>query len=245
MRARDVGWLLLGMLLGALAIYYLLWRTDGLVPGHVLGRTTADWRGKREPLPPVPTIRFPVIHPSPLVTPPGPADTPLVIGEPTPPPSATPSFDDFAGLKGRSIGFPLRGYRLADLKDTFHERRGSSRLHEALDILAPRGTPVLAVGDGRVAKLFESKQGGLTVYQFDDRERYAYYYAHLDRYADGLKEGVILKRGDPVGTVGTTGNAAPDTPHLHFAIFRLGPEKRWWEGTPVNPFSLFVTGEGR
>ncbi|MBC8646981.1 MAG: M23 family metallopeptidase, partial [Thermoanaerobaculia bacterium] len=165
--------------------------------------------------------------------------------EPTSPPSATPSFGDFAGLRGRSIGFPLRGYRLADLKDTFHERRGSSRLHEAMDILAPRGTPVLAVGDGRVAKLFESKQGGLTVYQFDDRERYAYYYAHLDRYAEGLKEGAILERGDPVGTVGTSGNAPPDTPHLHFAIFRLGPEKRWWEGTPVNPFPLFVTGEGR
>lgn len=253
MRSRDVGWLILGVLLGALALYYLLWRTDGLSPGHLLARTTADWRGKTEPLAPVPTIPFPATaSPAPPTPPPtisgaAPAgeESPSPLPALSPPTLPTPALDDFAALKGRSIAFPLRGYRLADLKDTFEERRGASRRHEALDILAPRGTPVLAVDDGSVAKLFESKQGGLTVYQFDDREGYAYYYAHLDRYADGLKEGMILKRGDPVGTVGTTGNAAPDTPHLHFAIFRLGPEKRWWEGTPVNPFSLFVSGEGR
>lgn len=247
MRARDVGWLILGILLGALSLYYVLWRTDGLSPGHLLARTTADWGGHTEAAGPIPTIPFPATpSPAPAAIPgavsPAAGEAAAPSAALTPPALPTPSLDDFASLKGRSIAFPLRGYRLADLKDTFEEQRGDARRHEALDILAPRGTPVLAVDDGPVAKLFESKQGGLTVYQFDDRERYAYYYAHLDRYVDGLKEGMILKRGDPVGTVGTTGNAAPDTPHLHFAIFRLGPEKRWWEGAAVNPFPLFVTG---
>jgi murein DD-endopeptidase MepM/ murein hydrolase activator NlpD len=245
MRARDVGWLILGVLLGALSLYYVLWRTDGLSPGHVLARTTADWGGHTERPGPIPTIPFPATpSPAPAIpSDPQPAAGDSAAPSPalSPPALPTPSLDDFAALKGRSIAFPLRAYRLAELKDTFDEQRGASRRHEALDILAPRGTPVLAVDEGPVAKLFESKQGGLTVYQFDTRERFAYYYAHLDRYADGLKEGMILKRGDPVGTVGTTGNAAPDTPHLHFAIFRLGPEKRWWEGTAVNPFPLFVT----
>jgi peptidoglycan LD-endopeptidase LytH len=102
--------------------------------------------------------------------------------------------------------------------------------------MAARGTPVLATADGKVVKLFTSKPGGLTVYQFDPDERYAYYYAHLDRYAEGLAEGQTLRRGDLVGYVGSTGNASPDAPHLHFAIFRLGPERQWWKGTPVNPY---------
>ena len=102
--------------------------------------------------------------------------------------------------------------------------------------MAPRGTPVLAVADGRVVKRFSSKPGGLTVYQFDREETFAYYYAHLDGYAPGVREGTQLTRGDVVGYVGSTGNARPDAPHLHFAIFVLGPEKRWWEGTAINPY---------
>lgn len=125
------------------------------------------------------------------------------------------------------------------IRDSFEEMHGGHR-HEAIDILSPRGTPVVAVDDGPVSKLFTSKQGGLTVYQFDPRGEYCYYYAHLDRYAEGLTEGAQLKRGDRVGYVGTTGNAPPDTPHLHFTIFRLGPEKRWWEGVAVNPYSLWA-----
>lgn len=134
---------------------------------------------------------------------------------------------------------PVAGARTMDLRDNFEESRGSRR-HEAIDILAPRGTPVVAADEGRVAKLFTSKQGGLTVYQFDREEKYAYYYAHLDRYAEGLKEGGYLRAGDPVGSVGTTGNAPKDTPHLHFAIFELGPEKRWWEGKPLNPYPFLM-----
>jgi murein DD-endopeptidase MepM/ murein hydrolase activator NlpD len=124
------------------------------------------------------------------------------------------------------------------LTDTFTQSRGTGRLHDAIDIMAARGTPVLAVADGRVAKLFTSKPGGLTVYQFDGEEKLAYYYAHLDRYADGLAEGRVLKRGEVLGYVGSTGNASPDAPHLHFAVMVLGPEKHWWQGTAVNPYPL-------
>ena len=115
--------------------------------------------------------------------------------------------------------------------------RGGRR-HEAIDILAPRGTPVKAVEDGRIARLFFSKAGGTTIYQFDPTERFCYYYAHLDRYADGLRENDQVRRGQVIGYVGTTGNAPKNTPHLHFAVFRLNAEKRWWEGTPIDPYDL-------
>lgn len=151
----------------------------------------------------------------------------------------TPAVRFFGTLEGRTLRMPVAGARTMDLRDNFEEPRGSRR-HEAIDILAPRGTPVVAADEGRVAKLFTSKQGGLTVYQFDREEKYAYYYAHLDRYAEGLREGGYLRAGDPVGSVGTTGNAPKDTPHLHFAIFELGPEKRWWEGSPLNPYPFLM-----
>jgi murein DD-endopeptidase MepM/ murein hydrolase activator NlpD len=137
-----------------------------------------------------------------------------------------------------SLLVPVQGVPAAKLVDTFTQSRGAGRLHDAIDIMAARGTPVLAVADGRVVKLFDSKPGGLTVYQFDTREKLAYYYAHLDHYAPTLAEGQMLKRGDVLGYVGSTGNASPDAPHLHFAVFVLGPEKKWWQGTAVNPYPL-------
>jgi murein DD-endopeptidase MepM/ murein hydrolase activator NlpD len=133
---------------------------------------------------------------------------------------------------------PVEGIKLAQLSDNYDQPRGKERHHEALDIMAPKGTKVIAVADGKVVKLFNSKPGGLTVYQFDPSEKYSYYYAHLDRYADGVKEGTVLKRGDLVGYVGVTGNANKDGPHLHFAVFELTPKKEWWKGTPINPFPL-------
>lgn len=133
---------------------------------------------------------------------------------------------------------PVDGIKLADLRDNFDQPRGADRHHEALDIMAPKGTKVLAVADGKLVKLFNSKPGGLTVYQFDPSEKYAYYYAHLDRYAEGVKEGMELKRGDLVGYVGVTGNSDPNAPHLHFAVVELTAEKKWWKGTPINPFPL-------
>lgn len=142
-----------------------------------------------------------------------------------------------------SLLMPVAGANPALLTDSFTQARGSAA-HEALDIPAPRGTPVVAVADGRIAKLFNSKPGGLTVYQFDVTGRLVYYYAHLARYADGLAEGRLLRRGDPVGAVGSTGNALPDAPHLHFAVHVLGPERAWWKGTAVNPFPLIAGSPG-
>ena len=141
-------------------------------------------------------------------------------------------------LRQRNLTLPVQGIKRQDLTDTFNDMRGTSRRHEALDVLAPRNTPVVAVEDGTVAKLFVSEAGGLTLYQFDPASQYAYYYAHLERYADGLKEGEPVKRGQVIGYVGTTGNAPRDTPHLHFAIFKLGEDKKWWQGTPVDPYSV-------
>jgi murein DD-endopeptidase MepM/ murein hydrolase activator NlpD len=133
---------------------------------------------------------------------------------------------------------PVQGIKSAQLTDTFYQPRGEQRQHEALDIMAPTGTPVIAVADGKVVKLFQSKPGGLTVYQFDPTEQFAYYYAHLDRYADGLAEGMDVKRGTVIGYVGVTGNSDPNAPHLHFALVSLTAEKQWWKGTPINPFPL-------
>jgi peptidoglycan LD-endopeptidase LytH len=138
------------------------------------------------------------------------------------------------------IGLPIAGLQAKDIQDTYSQRRDGIRSHEATDIVAPRGTPVLAVDAGTIKKLFNSKPGGLTVYQFDPAAVYCYYYAHLDRYAEKLKEGMAVKRGDVIGYVGTTGNAPANTPHLHFAIFKIGPEKRWWEGTPINPYPFLM-----
>lgn len=143
--------------------------------------------------------------------------------------------DGPALLDARPLAMPVDGVRPQALRDTFADGRAGGP-HEALDILAPRGTPVRAVDDGRLVKLFHSVPGGITLYQFDPSGRLAYYYAHLDRYADGLREGMALKRGDVVGYVGSTGNASPDAPHLHFAVFRLGQEQRWWQGTAINPY---------
>jgi murein DD-endopeptidase MepM/ murein hydrolase activator NlpD len=140
----------------------------------------------------------------------------------------------------RTLMLPVLGVKTSQLSDTFHETRGGKRPHEALDILAPRGTPVVATDDGRIVKLFNSVPGGLTIYQFDLSEKYAYYYAHLDRYATDLAEGKQVKRGEIIGYVGATGNASPAAPHLHFAIFELGPEKRWWKGTAINPYPLLT-----
>lgn len=141
-------------------------------------------------------------------------------------------------LRERGLMLPVQGIKREQLRDTFHEKRGASRRHEAIDILAPRHTPVFAVEDGEIAKLFVSVAGGITIYQFDPDEDYVYYYAHLERYAAGLEEGDDVKRGQIIGYVGTTGNAPRDTPHLHFAIFKMTDEKRWWQGTPIDPYSV-------
>ena len=141
-------------------------------------------------------------------------------------------------LRVRALTVPVSGMAATALVPSFSQARGE-RVHEALDIMAPAGTPVVAVEDGTVAKLFTSKAGGLTVYQFDPSQSVAYYYAHLQGYASGLVEGATLRRGQVIGYVGSTGNANPAAPHLHFAIFVLGPEKRWWQGSAIDPYQVF------
>lgn len=189
-----------------------------------IGALTAQaltWRLTQQPSEHIPTEAAVVITPEPQAVPTiGPADDTPVIAP-----------------RDRELAMPVDGVDPDDLRDTFAEARGSVP-HEALDILAPRGTPVRAVRDGHIEKLFTSKAGGLTIYQFDPSGTYAYYYAHLDRYADNLREGQSVRKGELIGYVGSTGNASPDAPHLHFAIFRLTPERRWWQGDPVNPYPL-------
>lgn len=160
---------------------------------------------------------------------------PARVAQPLP---ATPSNGDVEDLRRRDLVVPVAGAERSQVTPGFAQMRGDHR-HEAVDILAARGTPVIAVDEGTVVKLFNSKAGGLTVYQFDPSGRYAYYYAHLDRYADGLSEGQRLTRRDVLGYVGTTGNADPALPHLHFAIFKLGPERRWWQGAAIDPYAVF------
>ena len=186
------------------------------------------------PSSPPPVVVVPHAEPAP----------PPAVPPPILPPSAPASSPDVAavnrsGLLPPTLLIPVQGVAAEALQDTFTQGRdGDNRSHEALDILAPTGTPVLAADDGPIAKLFLSKPGGITVYQFDPTGQFAYYYAHLDRYAEGLAEGQVVSRGSVIGYVGSSGNANPAAPHLHFAIFRLGPEKQWWKGEPINPYSF-------
>jgi peptidoglycan LD-endopeptidase LytH len=154
--------------------------------------------------------------------------------------AATGGLEDRAAielLRSRHLEFPVDDVDPDDLRDTFNDTRALGRTHEAMDIMAPRGTRIRAVEDGTIAKLFDSRGGGgLTIYQFDPSQIFAYYYAHLDAYATGLREGQRVQRGQTIGYVGSTGNASSDAPHLHFAIFQLTPERKWWQGEPLNPY---------
>ena len=134
---------------------------------------------------------------------------------------------------------PVQGVAASELHDSFDEARGG-RVHEAIDIHAPRGTPVVAATDGRVLRLHESRPGGLMIYQADATDRFVLMYGHLEGYAPGLADGVAVRRGQVIGYVGTSGNAPPGTPHLHFVVARGRPSTSWWRGTPVNPYPLLV-----
>ena len=149
-----------------------------------------------------------------------------------------------AGSSLPEIGLPIDGLTAADVRDTFNEIH-SGHPHEATDLMAPKGTPVHAVVSGSIRKLFLSKPGGNTIYEFDDTGAYCYYYAHLDRYAQGLREGMKVGRGELIGFVGSTGNADPESPHLHFTIFELGPEKLWWKGKAINPYPALLAAMTR
>jgi peptidoglycan LD-endopeptidase LytH len=149
-----------------------------------------------------------------------------------------------SALMPRNLGLPVADMKPSDMLNTFNRSRDGHK-HEATDIVAPRGTPVLAVDDGTIVKLFWSRAGGRTIYQFDPSERFCYYYAHLDGYEAHLAEKDHVRRGQVIGYVGTTGNAPANSPHLHFAITIIGPDKKWWGGTPIDPYPLLSSLFGR
>lgn len=208
---------LAGVLVGANAVYYLMTRQA----------------------PPTPPARpaTAVDQPATPATAPLPGASPASPGAVSPAPAARlPAAPATPGPAGLVV--PVQGMTAAQLADTYTDARSEGRSHEAIDIMAATGTPVLAVADGTVEKLFDSKLGGLSIYQFEPSGKFAYYYAHLDRYAAGLAEGRALRQGEVIGYVGSTGNADVAAPHLHFAVFVLGPERKWWQGTAINPYPL-------
>jgi murein DD-endopeptidase MepM/ murein hydrolase activator NlpD len=139
------------------------------------------------------------------------------------------------------LAIPVEGVKQADLVDTFTAERAAGRTHDAIDIMAPEGTPVLAAADGTIEKLFFSKGGGgITIYQRSGDGKWMYYYAHLQGYAPGLKEGQKVKQGQMIARVDHTGDAVASAPHLHFAINQMGPGQRWWQGDPINPYPLLA-----
>lgn len=252
-----------GALSGALALGLVLvgWDTQVAVAPTALPPSVAVAPDSVAVVPPAPAAgpAAPVELPSPDVPRSG-VDVPslpppaVVVAPPSRPvpgvlpvdAEATPGADaPVPAAPALSLIIPVEGITPAQLSDTFTDARGEGRLHDAIDIMAPTGTPVRAVADGRIAKLFNSKAGGLTLYQFDATDTVAFYYAHLDRYADGVAEGQVLRQGDLVGYVGYTGNASPDGPHLHFAIMVLGPEKKWWQGAAINPYPYLRAGGSR
>ena len=217
---KTVATFILGFAAGILCLAAVLWNTGNLLTVYAMATPKAPA-----------TIRF---------TPPPPGPPAILLPDAPPVPSAAvalPMPPVVDGSASPSLGMPVAGVDPRKLHSNFAQIRGD-HTHEALDIMAPRGTEVRAVAGGPVIKLFTSKPGGLTAYQFDTARQWCYYYAHLDRYAPGLKEGVVLHTGDVLGYVGSTGDASAEAPHLHFAVFLLGPEKRWWQGTAVDPLPL-------
>lgn len=214
---------LLGALVGANVVYFVLTRAP-----HAPAVAT----------PPSAAIAAPVATEAPL-----PSPAPATASQATPAATTTAPLRLPSPPPGR-LSIPVQGIAATSLRDTFNDARSEGRRHDAIDIMAPAGTPVLAAADGRIEKLFLSERGGITLYQFNPERTLAYYYAHLQRYADGIAEGQVLRRGQLLGYVGATGNADPAAPHLHFAVFALGPEARWWEGTALNPYPMLVPGRG-
>jgi murein DD-endopeptidase MepM/ murein hydrolase activator NlpD len=183
------------------------------------------------PTPSLSPTQNPVAAPSPSIQP---AETP-------PPENTKPAGD--TTLVGSFVGrlrliIPVQGVRAEQLQDTFMDARSEGRVHDAIDIPAPAGTPVLAAADGEIAKLFQSERGGTTVYQYSADKKLIYYYAHLQRYADGLAPGKFAHQGEVIAYVGDTGNAGAGNYHLHFSISVIPNPTRYWEGTNINPYPL-------
>jgi murein DD-endopeptidase MepM/ murein hydrolase activator NlpD len=180
-----------------------------------------------------------------------PTPTPLlaIVQEATPAPTVTPAVGNSSVQSPpdqnsdivviNKLIIPVQGVKKEDLSDTFKDSRSGGRVHDAIDIMAPQGTPVLAVADGEIARFFDSERGGITVYQFSADKKLIYYYAHLQRRADNLQPGQFVKQGTLIGYVGDTGNSGVGNFHLHFAIWAVNDPKRYWDGPNINPYPLF------
>lgn len=189
------------------------------------------------PLPP-PDASRETVTPPPAPTP-APDATPATTPSPAPQSQATPAIPPTTATGDATrLLIPVAGVRPEQLQDTFDDARSEGRVHDAIDIMAPRHTPVVATADGRVVKLFQSVKGGTTIYQLSTDERTVYYYAHLDAYADGLAEGHVARRGETIGYVGDTGNAVPGNTHLHFQVYIITDPKQFWTGDNLNPYKL-------
>jgi len=152
--------------------------------------------------------------------------------------SATPFVPVMPSSSPGKLIIPVLGVRPEQLRDTFSEARSEGRVHDAIDIAAPKGTFVIAAADGPIVKLFHSERGGTTIYQLSANQELVFYYAHLSHYADGLAEGNTVRQGDVIAYVGDTGNAGAGNYHLHFSIATVSDPKRYWEGTNINPYPL-------
>lgn len=166
--------------------------------------------------------------------------------ESKPKPTLTPEQTNaaIAELRRHRLLMPIAGVSPEKIRGSFFEKRGTE-IHAAADMLAPRNTPIVAVENGTIGKLWLSKAGGITIYQFDPSQKYIYYYAHLESYAPGLKDGDKVQRGQVLGFVGTSGDAPPDTPHLHFSISVATEPGRWWSGAQIDPYEVFRIGPSR
>jgi murein DD-endopeptidase MepM/ murein hydrolase activator NlpD len=167
------------------------------------------------------------------------ASQPVSAGAPASTPDASaavPSAND-EYLRARSILLPVAGADMSKVEDSFNEPRDGGRVHRAIDILAPRGTPILSADDGKILRMTTSALGGISMYTVDTENRLVYYYAHMDHYNDAMSPGRTIARGDTLGYVGTTGNAPKDTPHLHFQVMRWPADGKYWNGDPIDPYT--------
>jgi murein DD-endopeptidase MepM/ murein hydrolase activator NlpD len=243
------------VVLGVALLSMLVWRLTRTTPRHtifVLDRSqTSGAVALSSPSQPTPeesstpfTLTSP--EPSPLASEIIPAPTPTPTPTPAPTPSATttpvPVTSPPSYTPSSKLIIPVAGVRPEQLQDTFTDARSEGRVHDAIDIIAPMGTPVLAAADGKIVKLFHSDRGGITIYQLDPDNKTIYYYAHLDRYADGIAEGKVVRQGETIAYVGDTGNAGAGNYHLHFSISLVSDPKRYWDGVNINPYPL-LTGK--
>jgi murein DD-endopeptidase MepM/ murein hydrolase activator NlpD len=158
---------------------------------------------------------------------------------------ATPAAEPGSIASGASLVIPVRGIRPEQLRDSYQDARSGGRTHNAIDIMAPQGSPVLAAADGVIHRLRTGGLGGITIYQIGEDGQTLFYYAHLERYAAGIREGQVVRRGEVIAYVGDTGNAGPGNYHLHFSVGRLTSMERWWESENVNPYPLLAGDAAR